>query len=408
MEIKNSDMEIKKSKSYQNANITGLSKHTNLIGNSVIGMFALISLFFLSETGFAFYTGYSLLAEIVLLILLFWSLFYYNTDLRDIIYFIGSSLFFLLTLVFTHGGTGSVLIMGISMLWIILIKNCRFSIKSVNIFIIIFLLIFVAVILRCKAYFERWVVTESLIFNPNTLAFLLVLSSSMNICFWQYKKTNKYLLIKGLFIVLTYWGVLNCKSRASLLMFSLFLVFKYIVPLRYKKSYRFTLMVFCLIVFSGVTFPLLYVWLYQNGHNFHMPIIGKLMQGKTFYSGRELIWLSLFTKLNQNWMNWFIGIGSHAAIPGITGNLNLHNVYMQVLMNFGLSGICIYFYFFFREIKNIYSKKRILPVQIDFIYLCLSYFALNIFEVTALWNPFIVFTAMLWALPHCFNREAII
>lgn len=381
-------------------------KNTNQITQIIIAFIVFICLFAMTSIGFTVYSRYALPVGLILLIiafLVFGNMVHMNK--RDFSYIIFPALYYLFTLPLTRGGIGSIFSPIMTVLWIQVMQKCRLTKSLMHCITKIFCLLFVVSMIRCPDYFLKWTARGQIGMNPNTLALLIVLSSSFVLIFNQNDRCYKkyHLLIPQ--ILLTCWGILNCKSRAALLMFITFLVFKYLMPLRMRKKRKVACFICYVCIVVGLLFPVFYVYLSQLNDFFKFPFINTLFSGKSFFSGRETIWKNIFIELSKKDYGWLIGIGSKADIKTIGTGINPHNAYMLVLMDFGFLGFVAYYSFYIFYIKRIYGRGRLFIEQIDLIYLGLSFFILNIFETVLLWDTFVVITGFIWGISQGYYKK---
>jgi O-antigen ligase len=88
-------------------------------------------------------------------------------------------------------------------------------------------------------------------------------------------------------------------------------------------------------------------------------------------SGRDLIYTDIINAFfySDNILNWFFGFGFAASIK-LTGGSYAHNDWLELLSNFGLIGVSLYFYLFytafkfFRKIDFNYDEKIVFFVII--------------------------------------------
>ena len=148
----------------------------------------------------------------------------------------------------------------------------------------------------------------------------------------------------------------------------------------------------------GILFPLFYLRLLECIVNVEFPLLQNFAMNKDLYSGREIIWSNFYTEMSKDISHYIIGIGSHANIMYGGDNINPHNIYILVMMNFGIIGFIIFFSFYILQIYKIYQEHNLNKKKIDFTYAAFSYLMLGIFEVTSLWSPFILFMSLLWGI----------
>ena len=379
-------------------------KNANQITQIIVAFVIFMCFFAMTPVGFTLYSKYALPVGLALLIIVFLiSGNVVHMNKGDFFYIIFLISYYLFTLPLTGGGIGSIFPPVMTVLWIQIMGRCRLTNLLIRYITKIFSLLFSVILIRCPDYFLKWTVRGETGMNPNTLAVLIVLSSSFILIFNQSNRVYKkyHLLIPQ--ILLTCWGILNCKSRASLLMFITFLTFKYLIPKRMRKKRK----VACFICYSciaiGLLFPMFYVYLNQFSDSIKIPFINTLFSEKSLFSGRERIWNNIFMELSKKNYSWIIGIGSKADIRTVGAEINPHNAYMMVLMDFGFLGVVAYYSFYIFYIKKIYGRGKLFIEQIDLIYLGLSFFILSFFETVLLWHPFVIITGFIWGISQGYN-----
>lgn len=375
-----------------------LTNKTNKIAQVSGILIAAACLMCLTAYSFRLYSKYSImLLTIYFAVMVFALSHIIIVDKLEVTYTLLILAYFIFAVLFTNGGVGSIFAPIASMALIIVIKNCR---MSLNIFLaikVLFVFIFLMCLIKCRSYFVNWDEANIESFNPNTLGFLTAYSSMFLLI--VSKNTTKYLIkvFKLFFIFLTIMAIWQYRSRASLIMFLSFLIFK-AIPFKLKKNRRFTLLIYMGILAIGILVPYIMTLSMNRSIVVGIPVLDKFFS-KGFYTGRELIWNNFFIEMSKSTVNWIIGVGSHVNIMynGET-NINLHNIYLLILMNFGGIGFILYYGFYFLQIKRIFSRGRPSDFQINLIYGAFSFFILGVFETTSLWIPFILFMSILWGM----------
>lgn len=384
-------------------------KHTNRITQIITVLIIFVCMFSMTSLGFTLYSQFALPIGLAFLAVAFLvSGNMVHMCKRDFFYIIFLLAYFLLTLPFTGGGIGSVSAPIMTVLWIQIMRWCKLTKLLVRTITWMFCILFMVSLIRCPNYFAIWTARGGEGMNPNTLAVLIVFSSTFILIFNQNNKIYKkcHLCIPQIF--LTFWGILNCGSRASLLTFTVFIMFKYLMPLKMKRSRKVACFIYGSCVIAGLVFPLIYICIYQNTTSLDIPVISTLISGKSFFSGREKIWDKIFVELSKKNYGWLIGIGSKADIRTSGFGINPHNAYMLILMDFGFFGIVAYYSFYLFHIKNIYFNGIFFTEQLDFIYLGLSFFVLSFFETVLLWHPFIIIISFIFGIPQGYNYTSCI
>lgn len=124
----------------------------------------------------------------------------------------------------------------------------------------------------------------------------------------------------------------NCRTRFMTVAALLF-VFLYLLPIKVFREKRMLLFTI-IVIMAGTLFPFIYLLIYKSG--FQMMIYGK-----EFFTGREVIWDSIFSSMNGHKLRLLFGLGSNFNAE-VT---NMHSVYLGVLADFGIVGYILYFGF---------------------------------------------------------------
>ncbi len=328
-----------------------------------------------------------------------------SLDRLQTIHLLVLSMHCVVSLFFTGGGIGSVITIVFNIFLVQVINHCKMNRAAVRIIWLLFLLLFISCLFKCPDYFIIWDKDKDIrLFNPNTLAFLTVYSS-MILTLFSRKNANGRKALKLFLACLTIYGILQYKSRGALLMYTSFLIFKYVIPMRWKRQKRFTVMFFLILITAGYLFPLVYVHL-AEGHWETGIVLSKFLGKKGLFTGREQIWNSFYKAMSEKKINYLVGIGSHANIM-LHGeaNVNVHSAFLVVLMNFGIIGSFLYYIFFILQINKIYSCENITKRQIDLLYGAFSFLVLGVFETTSLWMPFVLFMSFLWGMSKSISKR---
>lgn len=384
-----------------------LYEYSNRITQMIVTFIMLICLLLMTPIGFNLYVAYALPMDIAFLVISFLcsdksSMYMGKRSLLNLIFILAC---FALTLPINNGGIGSVFAPMLNILWVQVMCHCKLTAEMICNIKRMFFLLFIVSLVHCPDYFAKWTASGESGMNPNTLAFLIALSSAFILIFGSNSKIYRkyHFLIPQL--LLTFWGILNCGSRASLLMFMVFVVFKCLMPMKLKQSKRVTVSIYIIFVIAGFLFPMFYIYLSNNARMLNIPVISSLISQKSFFTGRERIWGSLFSEFSKNKYSWLFGLGSKITNTESSLN-NPHNSYMLILMDFGLLGLAAYYSFYIFYLRSLYNRGKLCCAQIDLIYLALSFFVLNFFEVTLLWHPFIVIISFIWGIPQGLKHAA--
>lgn len=99
-----------------------------------------------------------------------------------------------------------------------------------------------------------------------------------------------------------------------------------------------------MITVLGTAFPFIFLSIYRKGINF-------VILGKSLYTGREKIWSNMFEAFGNDVFKWLFGLGSKVELWE-NHNLNVHNDYFAIIVNFGVIGYSLFEIYIFRFIKS--------------------------------------------------------
>ncbi len=167
--------------------------------------------------------------------------------------------------------------------------------------------------------------------NPNSMA-LIVLFSYM---IADRGKIMSKPIFRFAITIMATVGILNYKSRSSLLCLILYFILLFI--LRKKRIFNKEL-IFNIIIFFALLFPILYVGNYRSS----TPLFtSNQILGKNIYSGRQNIWSQVFQ--NENINKLIISFPDINFINSFPAD-SLHNMYIDFVYNLGLPLLLIFFF----------------------------------------------------------------
>jgi O-antigen ligase len=91
---------------------------------------------------------------------------------------------------------------------------------------------------------------------------------------------------------------------------------------------------------------------------------------KNIFTGREIIWGTIYENLLRDIKSFLFGIGSHFTTDKSIGS-NFHNDYLSILLCFGFIGFALFFLFVFRIFNRILVTGSLLSKRVACTYLCL-------------------------------------
>jgi len=125
--------------------------------------------------------------------------------------------------------------------------------------------------------------------------------------------------------------------------------------------------------------------LYNTGYSLEMF-------GKPLYTGREELWLNMFTLLKNNTVAFVFGMGSQTVLW--ENDLNVHNNFFNIIVNFGMIGYALYYIFILSYITKLAKYIQQKTVRKPLLMFVCAVLLLGFSETTSLWSvifPFAYF-----------------
>lgn len=248
--------------------------------------------------------------------------------------------------------------------------------------------IYLLLCLSCSNRYYHLFLNGENVINPNIICIFICWFSAFENTFFSERK--KILVIYNLLSIYT---IYKFGSRTSLFTFVLYLILSYLLPLDFWKNKKRTIMVITLIFAFGFIFPLLYITASTNLINMIENITGK-----SFYSGREVIWGRFYKDL-LNPINLIFGPGSDMESVYTTLNIfgrqavfSMHSSYLGLLLDYGLVGTVYFYYFICRTVLNAYNKS-VSDKQIMGLFGLLMILIIGYAEVAFTYSYFVLFIA---------------
>ena len=341
------------------------------ISSAIIVFYTLISLVIIFEKDiFSIYDKYSIF---ILMVLSIFS-FCVNPIIRrgELIFVILFAIYLGVAIKINNGGIGSIFTFLIPVLMLISYKNSIFSkkqesiVKHTCVIIILFLLI------ESIIYHGDWYYYRFNAINPNTMGMYGAFSLMTWFAFADLKKNDR---IKAIILsILVLVSMILYESRATMA-----ITIMYVIVVFYFEKFiqKKTVIISSLcIMIIGVLIPFIYLSLFTNGIEF-------TILGKSLYTGRELIWASMISKLNSS-IGWLFGLGSNVTYWNDTVT-NVHNNYFAVIIDFGIIGFVLYFGLLMKTLISIdhYENPQIRRLVLQFIFFVMF---LGFTEVTTLYS----------------------
>ncbi len=281
---------------------------------------------------------------------------------------------FTISLLFTGGGFGSVLTFILPFFLLLSCTNLNFSLNQKKVIWVASFSIIVYEFYYSLRYADNYIYYNNVDINPNTIGMIIMYAMMFFLSIKPFSG-KLYYIVLPIISMIGFLAMYNCRSRATTMATIIFLLLRVI---RVKKLGKFLLGIAVFLTIIGTLFPYVYLKLYQNG-------VALEFFGKSLYTGREQIWLNMFDKLSENFGGYFIGLGSKATIwEG--KELNIHNNFFNIIVNFGLFGYALYFYFLFTFIKKACKCSYNNENRAFLIMFITSVLLLGFTETTSFWN----------------------
>lgn len=199
--------------------------------------------------------------------------------------------------------------------------------------------------------------TQNLTLNPNSIGVL-----SLILCYFPLlriftEQQPRYSKIVKISIVcmLTSYIIYNSGSRSIMISIVFIILTCFMWNLISKSKVAFSVYFIAIIIII-----LSYTYIYSQlpaiiGDSKYVQDIVLKYTGKSLFSGRESMWDMLFETIK---MKPIFGHGAGKLASEITGrNLSAHNLYLEILLRFGLMGLLFFVYFLFK-VWNIFWEGR--------------------------------------------------
>ncbi len=203
---------------------------------------------------------------------------------------------------------------------------------------------------------------------------------------------DKIVTMLLLFIIL-YFLILGAKRGALIAGIIGAIIFIYYKFKTIKRGYR-VLNYIILFLITALLSSLLYEYFTQN--DFFFNRITAMIDGDS--SGRDIIFAKLFNSwYNNNFINILFGQGFSETIKASGSGHFAHNDWLELLVNFGILGVFIYFLMFLSTIRFIVDRnnlfnERAMMASIVAIWFMSTIFSMNYASPNATYqNIFIAF-----------------
>ena len=327
-----------------------------LTKNSIIIFAIILSLLaFINKAAYQIYTDYAIVFSYLLFFIYFLcSKFRWNEFIKFFTYIGIAFIYSISTLVFTHGGVGSVFTYLFPIIYLFVMDDASIEDESFYKLTLVFIAFVVIWGLFSNGYVERFVNNRSRYINSNSVA------SAVEGCAIYVDllimKLNRKKIYSVIVYIFAFICVLNCQDRTAAICMALFIILAHLIP---KKifTYRMVMIICIALMIMGFLFPMFYVWLYKGGAIVNTNFLS--FSDKSFFSGRELIWVRFFDVMGKSFKNWMIGVGSNAPIYLYYGEQqHLHNNSLAIITCFGIVGYVIFFGYILAKIRKILKNKE--------------------------------------------------
>lgn len=272
----------------------------------------------------------------------------------------------MVSMLFSGGTIGSLIHIFNIMLGITVFSYIKFDKVETKLIFILELALLILFYTRCEDAFYLTQYFKGTSFNSNTIALIIMCFTLTLSVLLERKNKNKLLII--ILNIISIVFILQSQSRGAAIGVVVFLLL-FIMKKYINKKVFFTLLAILIIV--GTVFPIGYVYMYENGINFQLPFTNK-----SLYTGREHLWSSAIRGFQQESLSIIFGLGSDFKIEGMD-ELNMHNMYWGICVNFGVIAFVLIMTLFNRILKTRAEIKYALPI--------FSLFINGYFETVILW-----------------------
>lgn len=331
----------------------------------------------------------SLLGSVIYLVALFLlisAIVFSKIKINNLIYILVVTIYVCVSCLLNGGNLGSIITFVLPILLFLIFSEAEINKKETT--FLKYFCFFGLIVLFCYSfpYSEGYRSPLFITLNPNTLGMFIMYFFMIISVLGEYsKKRNKIFIILLFFMSIE--GMYNYQSRGTVLALVFFALLM-IAPSSIYNDKIITLITIAVILI-GTIFPFIYLNLYKNGYSLEMF-------GKDLYTGREKLWLTMFNLFNESDLGILIGLGSDTVL--VNTNLNVHNNFFNIIVNFGVIGYMLYYGFIIVSIKQLAKNSGNCLVRKGiFMFIC-SALVLGFTETTTLWLhvfPFVYFGLIL-------------
>lgn len=355
------------------------------LGNTFVILIVLTTISIINTSIFKVYASTALYVNILFSIL---GLLLFRVELSktSVLYLSLVAVCILLSLFMTNGGIGSVVTFLAPLLLLVVYSHLYFTKYARRILLglgIVGILILFLYSFQYNANYKIYLKTK---LNPNTLSMFTMFFFMIVCVFGQFRHKLSYL---GAFIllILSIYGMYNYESRGTTVALCCFVLMNMTPKRLYNRKVFFVFTV--LLILAGTAFPFVYLGLYKSGYTVKIF-------GKPLYTGRERLWSKMFALMSDDFVKILFGMGSNTALW--EHDLNVHNNFFNIIVNFGVVGYLLYYTFILNQIWNVskYISQPVIRKSLT-MFLCFV-IVLGFSETTSLWAvifPFAYFGLIL-------------
>lgn len=202
--------------------------------------------------------------------------------------------------------------------------------------------------------------------------------------------------ITGIFIII------YCRSRSALVAVAFFVI---MMLFSKKLKASFLKLIYWVMILLGIGIPILLTAAYNNRETALVSELVKLSTeffGKSFFTGRELIWSEVLNQLFDSVPHFLLGIGTEYA--GNTVGANFHSSLLTICVSCGILGfliISLWLYRFFvkgLKVESLNSKRC-----------CIAYLSMMVisqFEFMLFSGPFALLAYMMLVMADIQKRHS--
>lgn len=271
---------------------------------------------------------------------------------------------------FNNGGIGSNLSAFTIYLMFFALPEFQLDKEKKNLIVVFAMIFLVFAFIRSFAYRSDWLYHRWNDVNPNTMGMFVMFSVGILVLFLDFKSIKNIIILIASFVL----GIISLIFFESRVCLVTTVLLAFILPLYRIINRKVLFVVAVAIIVLGTLFPIAYMYCYRNDINL-------TFLNKTLYTGREAIWDNVFSLFGSNVTNWLVGLGSHTDF----GSVNVHNNYLAVIVNFGITGYVLYYGFLLLWLKSVLLYSKDLEEVKSALIFIVTVLVLGFTEITTFW-----------------------